>query len=61
METLYTRKQFAALIKVTTKTIYTLEKKGIIVPTTYINGRPRYTKESITETKKISPNGNNTN
>ena len=52
MKQLYTRKQFAALLNVTPKTVYSLEKKALIVPATHINGRPRYTQESIVENQK---------
>lgn len=59
MKSLLTRKEVATILKVTTGTIRNLEKRGLLVPSTRINGRPRYTEEAIQVITKTASNGNN--
>lgn len=53
----FTRKQFAAYLNVCVRTVFTLEKKGIVIPAAYINKSPRYTKESFQPKPKEVVNG----
>jgi DNA-binding transcriptional MerR regulator len=46
-EVLFTRKETAAILKIKPRTIWYWEKRGIIKPALYINGRPRYLREDI--------------
>lgn len=57
-ELLKTRKQVAAQFSVDPLTVRRWELKGLIVPQCHINGRPRYSAESL---KELSTNKNNKN
>jgi predicted site-specific integrase-resolvase len=46
-EVLFTRKQAAAILQVTSRTIMRYERRGMIKPSLYVAGRPRYTMEAI--------------
>jgi hypothetical protein len=61
MESLFTRKEVAAILKVSSETIRNMEKKGLLIPAIRINGRPRYTRQSLLSITKEVPNGNDLN
>ena len=44
---LFTRNEVAAALGVKARTVYSYQQKGILIPDKYINGRPRYSVESI--------------
>lgn len=44
---LISRKQIAAHFGVVIKTVENWDKKGLIIPSFTINGRPRYNKEDV--------------
>lgn len=48
---LFTRKEVAAIFRIKPRTIWHWEKKGLIKPDHFINGRPRY---SLREIEKVA-------
>lgn len=44
---LNTRKEAAELFDVKPRTLWHWEKKGILIPTLHINGRPRYSMQAL--------------
>lgn len=44
---LLTRKQIAAMFGIKPMSIWHWEKRGILKPALYVNGRPRYTVEDV--------------
>jgi hypothetical protein len=55
-QNLLTRKQVALTLGVSPKTVKSFEKKKLIKPIGYINGRPRYTADSVEAVVKKSAN-----
>lgn len=51
--TLYTRKETADILGLTSNSIYKWEKAGKITPALHINGRPRYSIDEIERLVKI--------
>jgi predicted site-specific integrase-resolvase len=51
--TLYSRKEAAGILGVTSSSVYKWQKAGKITPSLHINGRPRYSIEEIERLVKI--------
>jgi DNA-binding transcriptional MerR regulator len=58
---LFTRGEAAAALGVKSRTVYSFEKKGLLTPVSHVNGRPRYSVESLeavfTKNKSNTSNG----
>jgi PP-loop superfamily ATP-utilizing enzyme len=46
-KSLFTRNEAASILGVKARTVYSYQQKGILIPDKYINGRPRYSAETI--------------
>lgn len=53
---LFTRKETSSIFGVKHRTIWKWEKRGVIKPSLYVNGRPRYSIEEIERVASLKNN-----